>query len=57
LWKPYCMTVPHAVHPLSTHLYLQMFTAMSHQSGLRPLASAALSVIDPHGDSWDILLL
>jgi hypothetical protein len=38
---------------LSTHLYLQMFIAMSHLSGSRPLASAMLSILDPHWkSSW-----
>ena len=40
--------------PLSTHLYLQMFIAMSHWSGLRPLASATLSILDPYWDSSQI---
>ena len=33
--------------PLSTHLHLQMFIAMSHWSGLRPLAPATPSILDP----------
>ena len=36
---------------LSTHLYLGMFFAMSHWSGLRSLASATLPILDPHRDS------
>jgi hypothetical protein len=37
---------------LSTHLYrLPIFITMSHRSGLRPLASATLSTLDPHWDS------
>ena len=30
---------------------MQMFIALSHWSGLGPLASAALSILDPHRDS------
>ena len=38
---------------LSILLCLQMFIAMSHWSGLRPLASATLSILDPHqNSSW-----
>ena len=37
--------------PLSTHLYLQMLTVMSHWAVLRPLASATPSIPDPHWDS------
>ena len=33
---------------LPTHLHLQMFIAMSHWSGSRPLASATPSILDPH---------
>jgi hypothetical protein len=37
---------------LAIHLYLQIFIAMSsHWSGLRPLASVTLSIVDPHLDS------
>ena len=35
---------------LSTHLHLQILITLSHWSGLRPLASATLSILDPHGD-------
>ena len=42
-----CLCVPQYI-PLSTHLHLQMFIAMSHWSGSRPLASATLSIVDPH---------
>lgn len=34
-----------------------MFIAMNHWSGSRPLASAALSILEPFWDSLDILLL
>ena len=34
--------------PLSTHLCLQMFTAMSYWSGSRALASATPSILGPH---------
>ena len=37
--------------PLSTHLHLQMFTAVSHWSCLRSLASVTPSILDPHQDS------
>jgi hypothetical protein len=40
---------------LSTHLYLHMFIAMSHWSVSRPLASATLSILDLHGDSFQIV--
>lgn len=40
--------------PLSTHLHLQMFIAMSHWSGSRPLASVTLSILDPHQGSSHI---
>jgi hypothetical protein len=33
---------------LSIHLCLQIFIAVTHWSGLRPLAAATLSVLDPH---------
>lgn len=46
-----------AVHPLSTLLRLQMFVAVAHGSGTRPLASAMLSKLEPHGLILDILLL
>jgi hypothetical protein len=36
---------------LSTLLCLQMFIAMTHLSGVRPLASASLSILDPRWDS------
>ena len=39
---------------LSTHLYLQMLIAMGHWCGWRPLASATLSILDPHWDSSGI---
>lgn len=35
----------------STQLYLQMFLTVNHWSGLRPLASAALSILAPPWDS------
>jgi hypothetical protein len=39
--------------PLSTHLHLQMFIAMSHWFGSRSLASVTPSILDPHRDtSW-----
>jgi hypothetical protein len=38
---------------LSTQLHLQMFTAKSHWSGLRSLASVTPSILDPYWDySW-----
>jgi hypothetical protein len=37
--------------PLSTHLHLEMSTAMSHWSGLRSLASVTPSILAPHQDS------
>ena len=37
--------------PLSTHLHLQMFIAMTPWSGMRPLASATLSVLEPRWNS------
>ena len=42
---------------LSTHLFLLMFTAMSHRSVSRPLASTTLSILDPHGLLSEILSL
>jgi hypothetical protein len=36
---------------LLKHLHLQMFIAMSHWSGLRPLSSATPSIVNPHWDS------
>ena len=36
---------------LCTHLCLQMLIAMSHWSGLRPLASATLYILDSNRDS------
>jgi hypothetical protein len=46
--KQQTVTVCPMVHPLSTHLYLQMLTVMSHWSGSRPLASATLSILNHH---------
>ena len=37
--------------PVSTHLHLQMFTAMSHWSSLRPPTTATSSILDHHQDS------
>ena len=37
--------------PLSTHLHLQMFIAVSHWSGSRHLASATPSILDHRWDS------
>ena len=48
--------VPQSI-PLSTHLYLQMFIAMSHWSGSRSLASVTPSILDPQGLLPIILLL
>jgi hypothetical protein len=42
--------VSHSKPFLPTQLSLQMFIAMSYWSGLRLLASATLSILDPHGD-------
>jgi hypothetical protein len=39
---------------LSTLPYMQMFIAMSHWSGSRPLASVTLSILDPHQGSSHI---
>lgn len=39
---------------LSKSLFLQMIFAVNHWSGFRPLASAALSVLDSHKDSSQI---
>ena len=36
---------------LSIHIYLEMFIAVSHLSILRPLASVALLILEPHQDS------
>ena len=36
---------------LSTYLHSQIFVAMSHWSGSRPLVSATPSILDPHWDS------
>ena len=41
--------------PFVYTFYLQMSIAMSHWSGLRPLASAILSILDPHWVSSQIL--
>lgn len=38
-------------YPLSTHLHLLMFIAMSQWSGLRLQDSAKLSIVDAHWDS------
>ena len=35
-------------------LYLQVFTAMSHSPGSRPLPAATLSILDLHQDSSEI---
>ena len=42
---------------LSTHLYLQMFIAMSHWSGSRPLATATHSILDPQFGLFSAILL
>lgn len=42
---------------LFTHLYSPMFIAMSHWSVLRLLASTTLSILDPHRDFSQSLLL
>lgn len=39
---------------LPKHLYLQMFTEVSHWSGSRPLNSTTLSILDPHQDSSQV---
>lgn len=51
MWKLLCVTVVPQYTLLSTHLCLQMFIAMS---SLRPLASASLSILEPH---WDSILI
>lgn len=43
--------VCHIACSLSTHLYLEIFIAVSHWSGSRALASTTLSIPDPHRDS------
>lgn len=40
--------VCYAGHSLPKQLYFPIFTAVSHWSGLKPLASTPLSVLDPH---------
>jgi hypothetical protein len=57
VWGLQCVMVCHTLYNfLSKHLYLQIFIAMCHWSGLRPLASAILSILDPHGDPLNLLL-
>ena len=43
--------VCHTIYCLPKQLYLKMFIAMSHWSGLRPLASPIVAVQDPLWDS------
>lgn len=51
-WKLLCVMLCHIVKILlSKQLHLQMFAAMSHWTGLRPLASDTLSILDPHPES------
>jgi hypothetical protein len=49
-WKLWCVMVRHKIYHFVQTTYLSMFTAVSHGSGSRPLASATLSVLAPH---WD----
>ena len=49
-WKLYLGPVSPRVYPL-VHTSLLGFTAMSHWSGLRPLASATLLTLGHHHDS------
>lgn len=49
-----CHSVSPQYSPLSKHLYLQMFAAMSHWPVLRSLASATSSTLDPQWDSSQI---
>jgi hypothetical protein len=51
------VVVCHTVYLLPKQLYLQMFIAMNHWSGLRPLSSATLSILDPPKDSSPISCL
>ena len=52
LWKLRCVTACHTVYtPLPKQIDLQMFIAVNHWSHVRPLASATLSILDPHWDS------
>jgi hypothetical protein len=53
-----CHGVSHSVTLLPKQFYLQMLIAMSYLCVLRPLASATLSILDPHrGLLSDIPLL
>ena len=45
-----CHSVSYSI-PLLFTLCLQIIIAMTHQSGTRPLASATLSILDPHWGS------
>ena len=49
-----CHGVSHSIPYCSKQVYLQMFIAMSHWSGLRPLASAILSILDLYEKSSKI---
>lgn len=42
----WCVTGCHTLHVLATQLYLRMFLAMRHWSGVRPLASPAVIIQD-----------
>jgi hypothetical protein len=46
-----CRSVSHSVTLLPKQLSLQMFIAMRHWCGSRPLSSATLLMLDPHLDS------
>lgn len=47
--KLQCVTMCHIVYPFAqTALLVDMFISMSHWTGLRPLPSAALSILNPH---------
>ena len=48
-----CHGVSHNT-PFCPNTFLQMFIAVSHLSGSRPLASATLSILNPHWDSSQI---
>ena len=40
--------IQHELTHLYTYLYLQVFVAKNHWSGLRPLVSTTLSMLGPH---------
>lgn len=46
-----CRLSPSVYTLLPKQLFLPVFISMTHWFDLRPLASATLSILDPHGDS------